>query len=97
MTQALTPVADVPVGGGRILAEHGVVVTQPSEGVFAAFGTTCPHRGCTVKAVAAGTVNCFCHGSRFRISDGAVISGPAPEPLTPVPVTVVDGVVVRAD
>lgn len=79
-----------------IVAERGVVVTQPVEGEVVAFATVCPHRGCQVRAVAAGTINCFCHGSRFRIADGAVVGGPATQPLTPVPVRVVDGMVVDA-
>jgi len=91
---ALTSTDAVPVGGGTILPAHGVVVTQPVEGTFVAFGTTCPHRGCAVRAVAAGTINCFCHGSRFRISDGSVAGGPASEPLRRLAV-VVDGGVVR--
>ena len=86
----------VPVGGGVIVAEHRVVVTRPAEAEVHGFGTLCPHQGCHVRAVAAGAISCFCHGSRFRISDGAVLGGPAPEPLTPVPVAVVDGVVVLA-
>jgi Rieske Fe-S protein len=49
-----------------------------------------------VRAVAAGAISCFCHGSRFRIADGAVVGGPAPEPLAPVAVAVVDGMVVLA-
>lgn len=88
---ALTPVAAVPVGGGVILPGPGVVVVQPEPGVFAAYSAVCPHQGCRVRAVAAGTINCFCHGSRFRIADGAVVGGPAREPLRPVPVTVADG------
>jgi Rieske Fe-S protein len=58
-----------------------------------AFGSTCPHRGCTVRAVAAGTINCFCHGSRFRITDGSVAGGPATEPLPRRPITVRDGMI----
>ena len=83
----------VPEGGGTILTAQGVVVTQPSPGVFVAFGTTCPHLGCAVRAVAGGTINCFCHGSRFRIADGSVAGGPAAEPLTRLPVRVADGMV----
>jgi Rieske Fe-S protein len=92
----IAPLSAVPVGGGVIVAERGVVVTQPVDGEVVAFRTLCPHRGCQVRAVAAGTINCFCHGSRFRIADGAVVGGPATEPLTPVPVTVLDGMVVHA-
>ena len=79
----------IPVGGGVIVA--GVVITQPAPGVFAAFDTTCPHRGCTVRAVAAGTINCFCHGSRFRIADGSVAGGPAQQPLARRAILVRDG------
>ncbi len=96
ITGPIAPFSAVPLGGGVIVAQLGVVVTQPIEGEVVAFRTLCPHRGCQVKAVAAGTINCFCHGSRFRISDGAVVGGPATEPLTPVRVTVVDGMVVDA-
>ena len=87
------PVDAVPVGGGTIVAAHGVVVTQPSAGVFAAFSATCTHLGCTVRAVAGGTINCFCHGSRFRITDGSVAGGPAPRPLPRVPLIVADGLI----
>lgn len=93
MSEAIAPVEAIPVGGGVIFAERGVVVTQPVAGTFAAFDTTCPHLGCAVRAVAAGTVNCFCHGSRFRISDGAVVGGPAKEPLTRREVVVEAGLI----
>jgi Rieske Fe-S protein len=96
MSTPIVALDAVPVGGGVIVTEHAVVVTRPVEGEVVAFSTLCPHRGCQVRAVAAGTINCFCHGSRFRIGDGAVVGGPATQPLTPVPVAVVDGMVVRA-
>jgi Rieske Fe-S protein len=84
-------VASVPVGGGVVLDDRGVVVTQPVAGTFAAFGTTCPHQGCSVNAVADGTINCPCHGSRFHIADGSVAQGPAERGLTPRQVRVADG------
>jgi Rieske Fe-S protein len=96
MGTPLVALDTVPVGGGVIVTEQGVVVTRPAEDEVLAFATLCPHRGCHVRAVAAGTISCFCHGSRFRITDGAVVGGPAPEPLTPVAVAVVDGMVLRA-
>jgi Rieske Fe-S protein len=89
----LTTTDAVPVGSGTVLREHGVVVTQPAPGVFLAFAATCTHQGCTVRAVAGGTINCFCHGSRFRIADGSVAGGPATRPLPRVPVVVADGVI----
>lgn len=81
----------VPVGGGVVLADRGVVVTQPVAGTFAAFGTTCPHQGCSVDTVADGTINCPCHGSRFRVADGSVAQGPASRGLTPRAVQVAGG------
>jgi Rieske Fe-S protein len=74
-------VSDVPVGGGTVLKDQGVVVTQPQAGVFKAFSATCTHQGCTVSSVSGGTINCPCHGSKFNIADGSVANGPAAEPL----------------
>jgi Rieske Fe-S protein len=81
-------VADVPVGGGVIIAAEQVVVTQPAEGDFKAFGSTCTHQGCQVGEVADGEIKCPCHGSRYSIEDGSVVGGPAPEPLPEVGVAV---------
>ncbi|QKV73173.1 Rieske (2Fe-2S) protein [Amycolatopsis sp. Hca4] len=83
--------ADVPVGGGKVFADRKVVVTQPAAGTFAAFSAICTHQGCTVDAVADGTVHCPCHGSRFRIADGSVATGPAAEPLEKKAITVAGG------
>ena len=90
---SLAPVDSIPVGGGTIFGGHAVVVTRPDEATVVAFDTLCPHRGCHVRAVAAGTINCFCHGSRFRITDGAVVGGPATRPLTPREIVLDGGVV----
>jgi nitrite reductase/ring-hydroxylating ferredoxin subunit len=84
----LAKVADIPVGGGKIFAAQKVVVTQPEQGTVKAFSSTCTHQGCTVNEIAGGTINCPCHGSRFKIADGSVAGGPAPKPLPPVNVTV---------
>ena len=74
-------VSDVPVGGGTVLPDQGVVVTQPQAGVFKAFSAICTHQGCTVSRVGDGTIRCPCHGSKFNITDGSVTAGPAAEPL----------------
>jgi Rieske Fe-S protein len=84
----LAKVADIPVGGGRIIADRKVVVTQPQPGTIKAFSAICTHQGCAVTAISGGTINCPCHGSRFKIADGSVAGGPAPTPLPPVAVTV---------
>lgn len=79
--QELTSTADVPVGGGTVLKDEKIVVTQPEEGDFKAFSAVCTHQNCLVTEVTDGTINCACHGSRFRITDGSVERGPATEPL----------------
>jgi nitrite reductase/ring-hydroxylating ferredoxin subunit len=70
------PVAEVPVGGGKILPEQQVVVTQPVKGEFKAFTAVCTHQGCTVSKIEDGQIVCPCHGSRFSIQDGSNTAGP---------------------
>jgi Rieske Fe-S protein len=83
--------ADIPVGGGMIFTNAKVVVTQPTKGVFKAFSAICTHVGCLCNQVADGTIDCPCHGSKFKISNGAVVAGPAPSALPAAPITVADG------
>jgi Rieske Fe-S protein len=83
--------ADIPVGGGKIFTDAKVVVTQPTKGVFKGFSAVCTHVGCLCNHVADGTIDCPCHGSKFAISTGAVVAGPAPRPLPAAPITVTDG------
>ena len=90
----LARVADIPVGGGRVFAERQLVVTQPEAGTVRAFSAVCTHQGCTVAEVKGGTINCPCHGSRFRVADGSVAGGPASRPLAAVRVSV-DGGTIR--
>jgi Rieske Fe-S protein len=79
-TREPRPVAhadDIPVGGGRVYPDLRVVVTQPSPGEFRGFGIVCTHDSCELNAVKNGTINCPCHGSRYAITDGSVVRGPA--------------------
>ena len=78
----LTAAADVPVGGGTILLDQQVVVTQPTEGQFKCFTAVCTHMGCIVSSIEAGGIRCECHGSAFSIEDGTPVNPPATEPLT---------------
>ncbi|NUR95193.1 MAG: Rieske (2Fe-2S) protein [Kribbellaceae bacterium] len=87
----LTRTSDVPVGGGLIIGASQVVVTQPKAGTFKGFTSICTHQQCQVAGVEGGTINCDCHGSRFSISDGSVVNGPATQPLPAKPITVSGG------
>ncbi|MGW6391921.1 Rieske (2Fe-2S) protein [Streptomyces sp. NPDC055103] len=77
----LAMTSEIPVGGGTVFTEEKVVVTQPTAGEFKAFSAVCTHQGCLVNKVADGTINCPCHGSKYRVADGSVAAGPAPRPL----------------
>ncbi|MFC9438097.1 ubiquinol-cytochrome c reductase iron-sulfur subunit [Nocardia sp. NPDC057030] len=89
--KALAKTADVPVGGGVIVGD--TVVTQPSAGTFVGLSSTCTHAGCTVASVSGGTINCPCHGSKYKL-DGSVSNGPATKPLAAKAVRVVGDSVV---
>lgn len=77
----LAKTTDIPEGGGKVFADQGVVVTQPTAGEFKAFSSKCTHQGCAVKDVADGIIHCPCHGSQFSAADGSVKTGPATQPL----------------
>ncbi|PWU51357.1 Rieske (2Fe-2S) protein [Micromonospora globispora] len=81
--EPLAKTTDIPVGGGKIFAKEGVVVTQPNPGEFKGFSSICTHQNCTVSRVEGGTIDCLCHGSKFSIVDGSVKTPPATRPLPP--------------
>ncbi|MDO5735518.1 MAG: Rieske (2Fe-2S) protein [Propionibacteriaceae bacterium] len=87
-TKGLVPVtvakSDIPVGGGVVRPEAGVVITQPEEGTFVGFSSRCTHAGCDVHNVRDDGIFCACHGSLFSITDGVPTVGPATEPLRAV-------------
>ncbi|MGN6243968.1 MAG: Rieske (2Fe-2S) protein [Motilibacteraceae bacterium] len=95
---ALVDLSAVPVGGA-VSAQGAdgkpLVVSQPAAGTVVCFSAKCTHQGCTV-APAGKTFQCPCHGSVFDAATGKNVSGPAPRPLTEVPVKVADGKVVLA-
>jgi Rieske Fe-S protein len=63
-----------------------IAVTRVSEAEVIAVSRVCTHQGCIVALPAApgATLDCPCHGSRFRTS-GQVVNGPASRPLFPFP------------
>lgn len=52
-------------------------------GTLHAFGDTCTHLQCSLaQGRLEGTVvTCSCHGSQFDVTTGAVLRGPAQEPV----------------
>ncbi|MBV9382040.1 MAG: Rieske (2Fe-2S) protein [Streptosporangiaceae bacterium] len=86
--------SEIPEGGGRVFAAAKVVVTQPARGDYKAFSAICTHMQCTVDQVSNGTIQCPCHGSAFSISDGHVVSGPAPSPLPGKSIDIRNGTII---
>ncbi|WP_203912988.1 Rieske (2Fe-2S) protein [Rhizocola hellebori] len=90
----LAAVGQVPIGGGVVVS--GVLVVQPTAGVFKAYSATCPHQGGQVSAPVDGVATCRLHQSTFDIGDGARLGGPATRGLTAIGATVQGSNVVRS-
>jgi Rieske Fe-S protein len=90
----LGDVKDIPVGSGMIYTAAKVVVTQPVKGEYRAFSAVCTHVGCILNKITDGTIDCPCHGSEFKITNGAVVTGPAPTPLPKKKIKIKDGKVI---
>lgn len=78
--------AEIPVGGGKIVGQF--VVTQPKEGTYEAFSSTCTHQNLPVQQVTDAAIVCGRHGSSFSLADGSVLTGPAERALTKATVAV---------
>jgi glycine/D-amino acid oxidase-like deaminating enzyme/nitrite reductase/ring-hydroxylating ferredoxin subunit len=77
------PLAELPVGGGRIIRHDGerLAVYRGPDDVVHAVSAICTHQGCQVAFnPLERSWDCPCHGSRFDI-DGRVLDGPATKPL----------------
>ena len=75
---------DVAAGQMRVFDIAGTKVNVSSvDGHLYAFDDTCTHMGCSLaKGTLDGTtVTCPCHGSRFDVTSGVVLRGPAKRPV----------------
>ena len=86
-----TVMASVSLVGGL---STPLAVTRLSAAEVVAVSRICTHQGCTVGLPgAAGTLDCPCHGSRFR-TNGQVVNGPAARALASFPAVIRGGEVV---
>ncbi len=77
---------DLAKGEGKLLADRHIALCRDEGGNLHAMSSVCPHRGCDVEWNGDEKVwDCPCHGSRFA-ADGAVLRGPAMQPLPPAEV-----------
>jgi 3-phenylpropionate/trans-cinnamate dioxygenase ferredoxin component len=75
---------DIVIGAMRVFDIAGTRVNVASVGGHLhAFDDTCTHRACSLaKGKLDGTtVTCPCHGSQFDVTSGAVLRGPAQQPV----------------
>jgi nitrite reductase/ring-hydroxylating ferredoxin subunit len=70
--------------------ERRIAVANVS-GAFFAIDDTCTHRSCSLGdgALVGAILRCPCHGSRFDLTNGAVLEGPAEKPVRTYPARVV--------
>jgi Rieske Fe-S protein len=81
---------DLPIGTGKVVAmgSSPVIVVDTENGIKA-FSAVCTHLGCIVEFdPTIKHIVCPCHDGHFNPASGAVLSGPPPQPLKPVTVTV---------
>ena len=95
---AIASESEVAPGSAKKFKDSGkdAVLVHLDSGDFVAYSAVCTHQGCTV-AYKNGQLACPCHGSVFDPTNGgAVVNGPAQQPLPEIPVEVKDGNVVKA-
>jgi nitrite reductase/ring-hydroxylating ferredoxin subunit len=81
---AVGGVKDIEEGGLRAFDVRGAKIAVANvDGAFHAFDDTCTHAGCSLAEgdLEDTTVICPCHGSEFDVRSGAVLRGPAREPV----------------
>ena len=70
-----------------------IAVARLADGSFAAFDDACTHEECPLSEgdLEGKKVVCYCHSSEFDVLTGAVLRGPATEPLRVYETRLVDG------
>ena len=83
----ISPGESITVPFGR----YPAIVIHTDQGLKA-YSAVCTHFACIVKwDKAEGIIFCPCHEGYFEPNEGAVISGPPPQPLDQLPLRITDG------
>jgi 3-phenylpropionate/trans-cinnamate dioxygenase ferredoxin subunit len=75
---------DIAEGSMNVFDVEGTNVNvAKADGAPYAFDDTCTHAGCSLAMgeLDGTTLTCACHGSRFDVTSGAVVHGPAQRPV----------------
>src|ERR1700712_676157 len=74
----------IVMGSMRVFDVKGTKVNVANvDGNLYAFDDRCTHMGCSLASgkLNGKTVVCPCHGSQFDVTSGAVLRGPAEQPI----------------
>jgi nitrite reductase/ring-hydroxylating ferredoxin subunit len=80
---------EIPVDGVKLFAyptpDDRCILVRTAEDEYSAFSQKCTHLSCAVYYEKEGQqLACPCHKGYFSASDGSVVQGPPPRPLTRV-------------
>jgi len=92
VSEKVATTGDVPEGTmGRFEFQGTHIAIANVGGTFYAVDDACSHMGCPLSdgQLDENTVVCGCHGSRFDLTNGTVVQGPARRPVPSFSVTVV--------
>ena len=82
---------EVAEGDANAFDVNGVqIAVARVDGALLAFSDICTHRQCNLSLggeIDGTTIECECHGSIFEMTSGAVVRGPATEPIATYQVT----------
>ncbi len=84
---------DIPQGGFKSVEVNGEnVILADVEGRFYAIEDYCTHTGCPLNSgtLKGNVITCSYHSSKFDVTTGKVLSGPANKPLKTYKVIVKD-------
>lgn len=70
-----------------------IALARLDQGTWVAFDNSCPHEDCPLAEgdLDGDRIICFCHSSIFDLRTGAVLEGPAEQPLSVYPVRIEHG------
>lgn len=94
-TPALLESELVPERPTRAVVDGAAVVLVKHDGEVFALNDICSHAGCPLSQgrLQGDAIVCSCHGSTYRLHDGAVLHGPSPFPQPSFDVRIESGLV----